>query len=162
MSQTCLRFSDILKRKKDALEHNENKAFKALFCVIPAITSKLVFNFFNWFIFTWYCNYLFNWLCNILFMAKYTYLPTYLLFPHILMKFQIAFLIAHLVFTIILWYIIERYNWKLNERAIPSLKKKKQTLLAKEWSLSSSLWGRGSPSMSTAWLNDRSMDAAQK
>ena len=59
-------------------DHNENKAFKALFCVIPAITSQLVFNFFNWFIFTWYCNYLFNWLCNILFMAKYTYLPTYL------------------------------------------------------------------------------------
>ena len=28
-------------------DHNENKAFKALFCVIPAITSQLVFNFFN-------------------------------------------------------------------------------------------------------------------
>ena len=26
-------------------DHNENKAFKALFCVIPAITSQLVFNF---------------------------------------------------------------------------------------------------------------------
>ena len=39
-------------------------------------------------------------------------------------NFQIAFLIAHLVFTIILWYIIERYNWKLNEKAIPSEKKK--------------------------------------
>ena len=59
-------------------DHNENKAFKALFCVIPAITSQLVFNFFNWFIFTWYCDYLFNWFCNIFFMVKYTYLPTYL------------------------------------------------------------------------------------
>ena len=28
-------------------DHNENKAFKALFCVIPVITSQLVFNFFN-------------------------------------------------------------------------------------------------------------------
>ena len=59
-------------------DHNENKAFKSLFCVIPAITSQLVFNFFNWFIFTWYCDYLFNWFCNIFFMVKYTYLPTYL------------------------------------------------------------------------------------
>ena len=59
-------------------DHNENNAFKALFCAIPAITSsQLVFIFFNWFIFTWYCNYLFNWLCNILFIAKYTYLPIY-------------------------------------------------------------------------------------
>ena len=58
-------------------DHSENKAFKALFCVIPATTSQLVFNFFSWFMFTWYCNYLLNWFCNILIYGE-IYLPTYL------------------------------------------------------------------------------------
>ena len=45
------------------------------------------------------------------------------------------------------WYIIERYYWKLNKKAIPS-DEKRETLLVKECSLSLSLRGRGNPSVS--------------
>ena len=83
IQQSIFLFKKIrLKKQKTPLKSELFKvfseSFKALFCVIPATTSQLVFDFFSWFIFTWYCNYLFNWFCNILFMAKYTYLPTYL------------------------------------------------------------------------------------
>ena len=60
------------------------------------------------------------------------------------------------------WYIIERYYWKLNEKAIPSEEKKDKLYWLKNdlyhiyFEDEEILW---SP---TAWLNDRIRDAAQK
>ena len=60
------------------------------------------------------------------------------------------------------WYIIERYYWKLNEKAILYEEKKDKLYWLKNNLYHLLFEGEEILCSPTAWLNDRIMDAAQK
>ena len=107
LSKTCSRFNDILKQKKDALlPHIHMKFSDTVFDSLPCFHDKIT--------------------VSIRKLMK-TFGPNY----------GVATSLAEIVddkkwrpkWVIInpgkhSWYIIERYYWKLNEKAIPSEKKK--------------------------------------
>ena len=60
------------------------------------------------------------------------------------------------------WYIIERYYWKLNKKAIPSDEKKDKLCQLKNALYHFHFEGEEILRSQTFWLNERIMDVAQK
>ena len=132
LPQTCSRFNDILKRKKDALlPHIHMKFPDSVFDSLPRFHDKIKVSVKK---------------IMKIFVPR-SGVATSLIVTN-LGKYS--------------WYLIERYCWKLNEKAIPSEEKKdkfywlKNNLYHLHFKDEEILW---SP---TTWLNDHIVDLAQK
>ena len=145
LSKTCSRFNDILKQKKDALlPHIHMKFSDTVFDSLPCFHDKIT--------------------VSIRKLMK-TFGPNY----------GVATSLAEIVddkkwrpkWVIInpdkhSWYIIERYYWKLNEKAIPSEKKKDKLYWLKNDLYHLHFEDEEILLSPTAWLNDRIMNTVQK
>ena len=145
LSQTCSRFNDILKRKKDAfLSHIHIKCPESVFDSLPHFHDKIKVSFRK--------------IMKI--FGPNREVATSLAEIVDDRKWRSVWVVTNLAKHS--WYIIELYYWKLNEKAILSEEKKdklywlKNDLCPLHFQDEEMLW---SP---TAWLNNRIMDATQK